>query len=334
MHPTETDNRTRDPLTDPLGRRFEYLRLSVTDACNYRCNYCLPDGYHSSTANLPLTLKEIGTLVAAFAQMGTRKVRLTGGEPSLRRDLSEIIRIAKGTPGIREVAVTTNGYSLRRYLPTWIDAGLDAVNLSIDSLDPAVFETITGHDHLDQVLEGMHLAIKAGLRVKTNAVLLAGYNADQVDSFLDLAKEHPISTRFIELMQTGDNGVFFRENHLGGDVIRQHLEASGWALRERRPLDGPALEFRHPQYLGGVGLIMPYSRDFCSSCNRLRVSSTGKLHLCLFSSGNINLRELLQAGEVDSVCERVRSSLQIKAPGHRLQSGFTGSTRNLSGLGG
>lgn len=334
MYAVNSEIQGIESLSDLFGRRFEYLRLSVTDACNYRCNYCLPNGYRKQTTEMPLTVGEISTLAEAFARMGTRKIRLTGGEPSLRRDLPAIIRNCKRTAGIQEVALTTNGYSLRRHLHDWIEAGLDAVNISIDSLDPDTFAEITGQDHLEQVLEGLHMALKAGLRVKTNAVLLAGYNGSQVEEFLELIRFHPVSVRFIELMQTGDNATFFRQNHLTGAAIQTYLDSAGWKKKPRGPLNGPALEYAHPDYAGTVGLIMPYSKDFCATCNRLRVSSTGRLHLCLFADESASLREPLRQANVRRVCETVRDRLLEKSASHHLQNGYTGSTRNLSGLGG
>ena len=149
-------------LQDSHGRRFTYLRLSITDVCNFSCNYCLPDGYQCTDKTEPLTVDEIRQLAATFAKLGTRKIRITGGEPSVRRDLPEIIRVVANTPGINEVAITTNGYRLPEFLPAWIDAGLTKLNVSIDSLDPRQFQAITGHDRLQDLLKGLELARELG----------------------------------------------------------------------------------------------------------------------------------------------------------------------------
>lgn len=323
------------PLQDTLGRRFHYLRLSITDACNYRCNYCLPNGYQKTVCDLPLNLNEIETLVAAFAAMGTRKIRLTGGEPATRHDLPDIIRLCKQTPGIEEVVLTTNGYNLLAKAEQWKRAGLDGVNVSVDSLERETFRRITGHDHLERILAGLEKARSVGFtRLKTNAVLLRQFNWRQFDLFLDLVKTQPVTARFIELMQTGDNGLFFRENSVLGSELQTRLLADGWQEMQRGLLAGPAKEFRHPDYAGKLGLIMPYSKDFCSTCNRLRVSASGKIHLCLFASEGASLRDELRTGNIIGVIRRTRLLLQEKLPSHQLQEGFTGATSTLSMLGG
>ncbi len=322
-------------LIDQYKRRFTYLRLSVTDQCNFRCNYCLPDGYCKTGKVDYLNLDEIAALVAAFAKAGTRKIRLTGGEPSLRKDLCDIIRICKQTPGIEKVALTTNGYHLDRQIDGFLEAGLDALNVSVDSLHPDSFRLITGHDKLNQVLRGIDLALEKGLgRVKLNAVLMKSFNAPQLDSFLDYVKYKPVSLRLIELMETGDNGEFFNAEHVNSQNIKQQLLADGWVTQARRPDDGPATEFVHPDYAGRFGLIMPYSKGFCDQCNRLRVTSLGNLGLCLFADNNLNLRPLLQTLDSRQLAGHLHQLLSGKKESHLLQQHNCGSTRNLSQYGG
>ncbi|WIO73592.1 GTP 3',8-cyclase MoaA [Porticoccaceae bacterium LTM1] len=322
-------------LQDTFGRRFHYLRLSVTDLCNFRCNYCLPDGLDCDQPRDYLTLPEIETLVAAFASMGTKKVRITGGEPTLRKDLSDIIRICKNTAGIEQVALTTNAYNLKSKVLEYREAGLDAVNISADSLDPMMFAAITGRDLLDKVMQGVDAALQAGIgAVKLNTVLLRQYNQKQFSHFLDYLRNHPVTWRFIELMQTGDNAQFYDDNHVAGEAVRLQLVAEGWERIIRDQLAGPALEYRHPDYQGRIGLIMPYSKDFCQSCNRLRTSSQGKIHLCLFSDQGFDIRPYLQSGDVAATCEVISDLVQGKLAGHSLAEGFTGATRHLAMLGG
>lgn len=321
-------------LSDTFGRRFGYLRLSVTDQCNFRCNYCLPDGYQGAEKPVYLSLDEIRCAVAAFAALGTRKVRITGGEPSLRKDLPDIIRIVAQTPGIDQVAITTNGYRLLQAVQNWADAGLTHLNLSIDSLDPAQFADITGHDRLPYLLQGLEKALALGLKVKVNAVLLRGFNRHQLQDFLDWIRHTAVSLRFIELMQTGDNQVFFAEHHVSGEEIRQQLLQQGWQPRLKEVNAGPALEFQHPDYQGRIGLIMPYSPDFCASCNRLRLSSTGKLHLCLFGEQGYDVRNLLNTGQAEPLQQRLLHLLGEKRESHSLHQGTTGATRHLAMLGG
>lgn len=320
---------------DGFQRQFSYLRLSITDVCNYRCNYCLPEGYQCDEQYDNLTLEEIQTLAQVFAQHGTRKIRITGGEPVIRKDLADIIRVVKSTPGIEDVALTTNGYKLEDKVESWFDAGLDGLNLSIDSLDPRVFQTITGHNRLKDILRGLDKAICLGFkRIKVNAVLLKSYNLQEFDTFLHWLQHMPISLRFIELMQTGDNGDYFRQNHVSGETIKQRLLAQGWQLKKKGPLAGPAQEFEHPDYLGSMGLIMPYSKDFCNSCNRLRISSTGKLHTCLFGDGGYDLRSLIRNNHQADIAHEIQQQLLDKKASHYLQQGYSGSTRHLAMLGG
>lgn len=321
-------------LTDNHGRSFHYLRLSVTDACNFRCNYCLPQGYRPAHAEPYLTPAEAATLVRAFALLGARKVRLTGGEPSLRADLPRIIESAKSTPGIRRVAVTSNGYKLPRVIDTWHGAGLDQLNLSIDSLDAADFARITGHDCLPRLLEGLERALDLGVEVKVNAVLLGEGFAPRLEKFLYWLRGMPVTLRFIELMRTGDNRDFFASNHLRGETLERELVQSGWQLLPRAIDAGPAREYAHPDYRGRIGLITPYAKDFCTSCNRLRVSAQGRLHLCLFADAGLELREEIRRGDVELLAQRICELVRGKASSHYLQRGQVGGTRNLAMIGG
>ena len=325
-------------LTDAFARKFYYLRLSITDVCNFRCTYCLPDGYRPGqvTNNGFLSVDEVRRVTRAFAGLGTEKVRLTGGEPSLRRDFSEIIAAVRENPAIRQIAVTTNGYRLARDIAQWRDAGLTALNVSVDSLDARQFYAITGQDKFRQVMDGIDAAFDAGFaKVKVNTVLMRDVNHHQLDTFLAWIKPRPIQLRFIELMETGDGGELFRKHHLSGMVVRDELLRRGWVRQLRQRSDGPAQVFCHPDYAGEIGLIMPYEKDFCASCNRLRVSSVGKLHLCLFGDGGVDLRDLLSDDDQQQALQaRIADALQQKKQTHFLHQGDTGITQNLSYIGG
>ncbi len=320
-------------LRDNFGRRFQYLRLSITERCNFRCDYCLPDGYQGGEES-PLSLNEIRTAVRAFASCGTRKVRITGGEPGLRKDLSEIIAVCTSTPGIQTVAMTTNGYHLEHSIENWVNAGLNQINISIDSLDRARFAEITGHDRLSSIQRGIHRALALGLKVKINAVLMKGFNDTELVQFLEWIKETPVTVRFIELMQTGNQGVFFAEHHLSGEYMKQHLLSNGWVVESREAEAGPAIEMSHPDYQGGIGLILPYSPDFCQTCNRLRLSSVGKVHLCLFGEQGYDVREALSSENEQRVANQLRELLQLKHETHYLDDGKTGATQHFALLGG
>ncbi|WP_022940984.1 GTP 3',8-cyclase MoaA [Psychromonas hadalis] len=323
-------------LTDNFNRKFEYLRLSITDECNFKCNYCLPDGYQRSHENEFLSHQEINHLVTAFAELGTKKVRITGGEPSLRKDFSDIIKSVSLVKGIRKVATTTNGYSLQKNAQQWFDAGLDAINVSVDSLDAKTFHLITGKNIFQKVMDGVSACVAAGYKqVKINSVLMKGLNDQDLALYIDWIKTQPIQLRFIELMQTGDNETFFDKHHLSGMWIKEKLLAEGWTQQVPLSHDGPAQIFSHPDYQGEVGLIMPYSKDFCKSCNRLRVSSIGKLHLCLFGEEGVDLRDLLaEASQKEALKTRILLALEDKKESHHLQSGNTGVTPHLASIGG
>jgi len=322
-------------LTDNFGRRFYYLRLSITDVCNFKCDYCLPNGYQCDHDRDFLSLPEIKRLARGFSQLGTEKIRITGGEPSLRKDLPEIIAACKDTPGIKKVAITSNGYKLPQHLPAWLDAGMDAMNISIDSLDPRQFHSITGHNKLDTILKGIDMAIADGRpQVKVNTVLMREYNGYDIQSFLDWIKDCPITLRFIDLMQTGDNKQFFDAQHVQGARIRQNLILDGWLPVIQSKSAGPAQEFYHPDYVGRIGFIMPYSNSFCDSCNRLRISSLGKLHLCLFGEQGLSLKEQLLSDDVEPLKQKIVSLLGDKKATHFLHEKLTGATTNLAMLGG
>lgn len=324
-------------LADRFGRTFPYLRLSVIEACNFSCSYCLPKGYQARPGLPPtLTVTEIARLLRAFASVGMRKVRLTGGEPSLRKDLSEIIRVAADTPGIDTVALTTNGCLLRKRFAEWQAAGLTALNVSVDALDRERFARITGHDRLEDILLGIDEALAAGLpAVKLNAVLLRDLNDDQLPAWLRYLQARPVSLRFIELMQTGDNLAYFKQHHYRAEALEQQLQSAGWQALPRAADAGPAREYRHADYAGRIGVIAPYSRDFCAGCNRLRVTAGGDLRLCLFGNVGIPLRSLLQSDDqADQLRASLLSQLGLKSLGHGLHAGDTGLTPHLASIGG
>lgn len=323
-------------LQDNFGRRFHYLRMSVTDVCNFKCTYCLPDGYRPDGKPKFLDLNEIEHLVSAFSQVGTQKIRITGGEPSLRKDFTDIIRIVKDNDKINTIATTTNGYRLAKHAQEWYDAGLRRINISVDSLDPKMFYQITGENKFDEVMRGVDAALEAGFeRVKINAVLLKGLNDKDLPRFLHWIKHTPIDLRFIELMETGLGHDYFKAHHLAGNDIKQQLEQAGWQFDVPAADDGPAQNFSHQDYQGRIGLIMPYAKNFCASCNRLRVSAKGKLHLCLFTENGVDLRDLLQTPDQQAeLIERLHGQLAQKKETHFLHDGITGVTQHLASIGG
>ena len=218
----------------------------------------------------------------------------------------------------------------------WRDAGLTALNVSVDSLDARQFHAITGQDKFQQVMAGIDAAFDAGFeKVKVNTVLMRDVNHHQLDTFLAWIQPRPIQLRFIELMETGEGSSLFRKHHISGQVLRDELLRRGWIHQIRQRSDGPAQVFCHPDYVGEIGLIMPYEKDFCDTCNRLRVSSVGKLHLCLFGEGGVSLRDLLEDDAQQSALEeRISAALLEKKQTHFLHQNNTGITQNLSYIGG
>ena len=322
-------------LVDGFGRSFHYLRLSVEDACNFRCLYCLPNGYAKTEAEPPLSVGEIVRLAGAFAELGFWKVRLTGGEPTVRQDILEIAKSVARTPGIRRVALSTNGYRLTELAADLKAAGVAAVNVSVDSLDAARFAELTGKDSLADVLRGVDASLALGLETKINAVLMKGLNDDEFSKFVEMARERPLSVRFIELMPVADNMGFFTERHLKAETLVAWLGENGWSERARREGDGPAREFHKDGYRGSVGVIAPYAKDFCNSCNRLRVTSRGKLRLCLFSEADHSLRPLLQDdSQRGELKERIKTLLGLKEVSHYLPDGKIGNTKHFAMMGG
>lgn len=323
-------------LSDPFGRTFPYLRLSLTEACNFRCGYCLPDGYAADGRPVFLAREEVRRLVAAFAAVGMRKLRLTGGEPTLRRDLPEIIADVAAVPGVERIALTTNGTRLPTHVAGWRDAGLTSLNVSVDSLDRDVFHAITGHDRLPEILAGIEQALGLGFEsVKLNVVLLRGVNDDALPRWLDYLRERRVSVRFIELMRTNDNVAHFERHHVRAEALERVLSDSGWVRIMRAADAGPAIEYLHPDFAGRIGIIAPYSRDFCAGCNRLRVTARGDLRLCLFGHAGIPLRPLLQRDEDrDALVAAIARQMNLKAAGHGLHAGDSGITPHLASIGG
>lgn len=322
--------------TDAFGRRFRYLRLSVTEVCNFRCTYCLPNGYTKSGAMDFLSVDEAGRLVRAFAGLGITKVRLTGGEPTVRKDIGQLISCVARQPGIGKVALTTNGWNLARRVDDWVAAGLTHLNISIDALDRETFRRITGHDRLGEVLEGLERAQKLPLKaLKVNAVLLRDGLETGFSAWTEFVKDRPIAVRFIELMRTGDNRAFFEQQHVSGETLRSWLLERGWTPSHRGADDGPAIEFDHPGHAGRIGLIAPYSAGFCDGCNRLRVTARGQLRLCLFGQGGRDLREFLVSdAQMGCLQDRIVDALTLKPAAHALHADDPGDMMNLAQAGG
>ncbi len=324
-----------DHLLDAFGRHLEYLRLSVTERCNFRCSYCLPRGCPSTAGRDELSAEEIERAAAGFAELGFWKVRITGGEPTLREDLLEIVERVASRPGVRRVGLTTNGLRLEAMARDLRRAGLSGINVSVDSLDAERFQAITGCSRLDRILAGVEAALEAGIpRVRVNAVLLAGTDEAEIERFLSLPRDLPLTVRFIELMETAADPAFFAQNHLSSAQLERMLAERGWTPLPRSGGDGPAVDHVREGFLGRVGVISAYRKCFCQSCNRLRLSASGDLRLCLFDDRRVPLRHLLrsddQRGELASA---IRGAVRSKPEGHRLGRS-THRLESLASIGG
>lgn len=322
-------------LSDAFSRRLSYLRLSVTEVCNFRCSYCLPQGYRGGKRRDELSLSEIETLVSTFARNGTRKIRLSGGEPTLRRDLPEIIALCKAQDNIRSVALTSNAYRLAERFPLYVQAGLDRINLSLDSFQARRFASITGKDECQNILTTIDAILASGFgSLKINTLLLKSSAAENIRDALVFLRDRPLTLRFIELMQTSDNGAFFKREHLSAAPFEQNLQLQGWQLQTPSPDAGPAREYRHADFQGGIGFITPYSRDFCTACNRLRVTAQGKMHLCLFGGFAYDLRPYLRCADGLALQEALQRWVIEKPARHLLHEQNVGLIRDLSMIGG
>jgi cyclic pyranopterin phosphate synthase len=327
-------------LKDSFGRKFPYIRLSISDVCNFKCGYCLPDGYKidKSDNRTFINTEEIKRLARALSELGVSKIRLTGGEPTIRKDFFEIIKIIKENSGIKKTVITTNGYKLDKIANDIKNSGLDGINISIDSLDPKTFKKITGHDRLEEILRGIKNLQKLNFKnIKINAVLLKGINDSEqdFDSWAQFIKNNEIDFRYIELMQTGDNLDYFNKYHVPSRKFMDYLNNNNWIIQTFGKDAGPAKNYLNPKFKGKFGVIAPYSKDFCKSCNRLRITAKGDLRLCLFGNTGINIRHLMQKdNQIEELKDLILKQLNFKKESHYLEIGETGLTKNLSTTGG
>ena len=327
-------------LQDSFGRRFPYIRLSITDVCNFKCGYCLPNGYQKDKSDNRtfLSLEEVQRLAKGLSGLGISKIRLTGGEPTVRKDFFDIVKILKQNSGIKKTVITTNGYKLDQLAEQIIKSGLDGINISIDSLDKNKFHQITGHDRLDEILRGIEKLQKLNFRnIKINAVLLKGLNNSDKDfnEWANFLKSNEVDFRYIELMQTGDNVDYFKKYHVSSKVFIDYLNENNWIIQTLGKDSGPSKNYINPEFKGKFGVIAPYSKDFCKSCNRLRITSRGDLRLCLFGNTGINIRHLIQRDDqMEELKDLILKQLNFKKESHYLELGETGLTKNLSVTGG
>ena len=315
-------------MIDRYGRTIEYLRISVTDLCNYRCVYCMgPEGVPKAAHGDVLSLEEIVEVAQAAAELGIRKLRLTGGEPLVRRGIVELCRMLRAIPGITELTMTTNGSLLRELAAPLREAGLDRLNISLDTLDPRRFREISRCGRLEDVLDGLDAAERAGFSgTKLDTVLLGGINTDEIAALAGLTRQRPLSVRFIELMPMGACAGFPKERFVSADCVLAALPEL-----ERLGVDGVAERYRLPGAQGTVGLIRALSHSFCESCNRIRLTADGKLKPCLHAAAEYDVRGLHGA----ALREAVLRAINAKPPRHTLnERGVSDAARAMHQIGG
>lgn len=300
-------------LVDPRGRRIEYLRISITDRCNFRCIYCQSKGPFKFLPHEEiLTFEEIESIVRVGVKLGVKVVRLTGGEPLLRKGIVELVaRLAK-IPGLEDLSLTTNGYFLSELAKPLKEAGLKRINISLDTLSEEKFSELTGGFSLKKVMDGLYLSLSAGFTaVKINSVIIRGFNDEECEELAKLSIELPVEVRFIEFMPVGKNSLWDESRVVPISEIKERVERLGKLLPTEKVGKGPAAVFRFEGAKGKVGFISPLSSHFCGSCNRLRITADGRLRPCLFSDEEINLKDYLR-GKKGSLEEAFREAMRIK----------------------
>ena len=330
-----------DPLVDLHARRIRYLRVSVTDRCNYRCSYCMPEdlgkdlGFASKSQ--VMTFEEIERVVTVFARLGVRKVRLTGGEPTVRKGIVDLVRRMAAVPGIEQVVMTSNGHLLAELAEPLRAAGLSAINISVDTLDTDRFRAITSRGELSRVLAGIDAAVAAGLRVKTNAVALKGINEHELVALCEDAWRRGAVPRFIEHMPMSDGALYAAAEGISAAAIRRTVEAALGSLvaADDRPRDaGPARYWAlAADPTKQLGIISAMTEHFCDDCNRLRLTATGELHACLGHDDAVSLRDVLRGGGSDAdLVHAIAGAVQGKRAGHIFEA--KAPAKHMIGIGG
>ena len=313
-------------MKDSYNREIDYLRISVTDLCDLRCKYCMGvNGVHKLPHNSIMSIERIEEVTKALADLGIRKVRITGGEPLVRKGVIELIKNIKRISGIEEVTLTTNGTRLKDYAKALKENGLDRLNISLDTFRPNKYRELTRNGDLKSVIEGIDEAIKVGFKnIKINVVLLKGFNDDEIDAFFDFANEKKLTIRFIELMPIGESIPMYKTSYISNDVVKNNHRL------EFIKNDGVSSLYKIKDGDGYVGIISPLSQKFCSTCNRIRLTADGKIKPCLHSSLEVDINGL----SGDELKEKIIQSISLKPKEHHLEEGYSESLRNMSKIGG
>jgi cyclic pyranopterin phosphate synthase len=310
-------------LVDSLGRVHTNLRISVTDRCNIRCFYCMPENVRFLPREEILTFEEIERFVRVLAPLGVNKLRLTGGEPLVRQGLPQLVERLAVIPGIEDIALTTNGILLEENAEALKQAGLKRVNISLDALTAETFRRISRRDGLDRVLAGIHAAKRAGFeKIRLNAVAIKGITEPEIVPLAKFAREQQMEMRFIEFMPLDADNHWDHSQVLTGAEIREEIEAAIGPLSpaERPDPSQPATDFAYTDGGGTIGFINPVTQPFCEDCNRLRITAEGKVRNCLFSTVEWDARAILRGGSDEELAELVRECIWAKKPGHGIDT--------------
>ncbi|MGZ3196542.1 MAG: GTP 3',8-cyclase MoaA [Croceibacterium sp.] len=309
------------PLVDAFNRRISYLRLSVTDRCDLRCSYCMPEQMQFLPRKDVLSLEELHKLALAFIDRGVTKIRLTGGEPLVRRDVIELVRAIgrKLGDGLEELTLTTNGTQLEKFAEDLFDAGVRRINVSLDTMDSALFEQLSRRDRLNDVLRGIAAAKEAGLKVKLNTVALKGLNEDEIPFLVEWAHANGHEVTLIEVMPLGEVDGERIDHYLPLTAVKDVLDARWMLTSSEHRSGGPARYFDVAETGGRIGLITPLTNNFCAGCNRVRVTATGQLYACLGGAEQVDLRAALRSDAPDeNVAAALDEAMRIKPERHHF----------------
>ena len=336
---TPTSKTSRPKLIDGMGRTIVNLRISVTDRCNFRCTYCMPaDNVEFMDRSNLLSFEEIQRVAQIVSRMGINRLRLTGGEPLMRKNLPVLIKMLNEVDGIDDIAMTTNAYFLKDQAQSLKDAGLKRLNVSLDALDPEKFRDVNRRDCLQSVLDGLETARKVGFKsIKINAVAVRNFSETEIMGLIEMGRSEGFEIRFIEFMPLDSDKVWERDKVLFGheiiDLIKENYELV--------PIDnsleiGPASEYNFADGQGKVGIITAVSNPFCDHCNRIRMTADGKLRTCLFSTNETDLKKLIRTGATDeNIIDALNQAVLIKEPGHKINlDDFERPTRAMHAIGG
>ncbi len=317
-------------LYDNHGRLINYVRLAVTDRCNLRCFYCMPEeGIKYVARQELLTYEEMTRLMKLLVGMGIEKIRITGGEPFVRKDMMQFLRSISRLEGLKKINITTNGTLTAALVPELKAIGINSINLSMDTIDRERFHRITRRDEFDKVMQTFHALLEHDIKTKINAVVMQGKNTEDLIPMAELTRNHPVNVRFIEEMPFNGEGSHYEKLHWNHRKILQHLQEHFPSMEKiPDPPHSTSMNYRIPGYAGSIGIIAAYSRTFCGTCNRIRITPQGMLRTCLYDNGVFNIRDLMRAGATDQQL----SDAFLDALSNRAKDGWEAEQNRRFGL--